>query len=316
MKSILYHIVLLVAFTAFSRAQLGGTAGAFARLGFGARGIGMGNAMTAVSTGDIASYYNPALSAFSEAHAAAATAGILSFDRYLNFLSYTQAIHPTAGISVGLINAGVRKIDGRDADGYHTEDYSTTENQFYFSFSNRVAEGVSLGATIKLYYTKLFDQISSTTVGFDVGAAVKITDELTAGATLQDLNSKYKWDTKPIYYDEKGKSYDDKFPTLRRIGLSWSVIGGTGLLALDFENSSAGSNILHMGGEYAIVPSFTVRAGIDRWELGENPTGVKGTFGFSLRTSFDSWTPAINYAFVAEPYSPQGMHIITLSTTF
>ena len=47
-------------------AQNAGRAGAFARIGFGARGIGMGNAVTAVTSGDISTYYNPALSAFSE----------------------------------------------------------------------------------------------------------------------------------------------------------------------------------------------------------------------------------------------------------
>lgn len=302
--------------TTVCRGQMGGNAGAFARLGFGARGIGLGNAMTSVAGGDVSSYYNPALSAFSPARTAAATFGILSFDRYLNFLSYTQAIKPTAGISVGLINAGVRKIDGRDADGYHTEDYSTTENQFYLSFSNRLIDEISIGATIKLYYAKLFDQISSTTVGFDVGAAVKITEDLTAGLTIQDLNSKYKWDTKPIYYDQQGKTYDDRFPTLRRVGLSYWFLGGSALVALDFENSTANSNLFRLGAEYTIVEFFTVRAGIDRWELSSDPTGIKGTFGFSLRNSFDSWTPAINYAFVVEPYAPAGMHIITVSTTF
>jgi hypothetical protein len=316
MKRAWNYIALLIAFSGLSRAQLGGDAGAFARLGFGARGIGLGNAMTAVRTGEVSSYYNPALSAFSSERTGAATFGLLSFDRYLNFLSYTQSIRPTAGISVGLINAGVRRIDGRDADGFHTEDYSTTENQFYLSFSNRVVDQVSLGATIKLYYTKLFDKITSTTVGFDVGVAAKVTEQLTVGAAIQDLNSKYKWDTKPIYLDLNGKSYDDKFPTLRRIGLSYTLFDIGGLIALDFENSSAGTDIVRLGAEVPLAEYFTVRGGIDRWEVSGNPTGVKGTFGFSLRYSFASWTPAVTYAFVAEPYSPQGMHIITLSTTF
>ena len=35
--------------------------GAFSRFGFGARGMGMGNAMSSVTEGNIVSYYNPAL---------------------------------------------------------------------------------------------------------------------------------------------------------------------------------------------------------------------------------------------------------------
>ena len=38
--------------------------GAFSRMGFGARGIGMGNAMSAVTTGNLVSYYNPAFHHF------------------------------------------------------------------------------------------------------------------------------------------------------------------------------------------------------------------------------------------------------------
>ena len=45
-------------------AQVGGHAGAFTRLGFGARGMGMGNAMTAVTDGYVVGSYNPALIPF------------------------------------------------------------------------------------------------------------------------------------------------------------------------------------------------------------------------------------------------------------
>ena len=40
---------------------MAGLAGAPMRMGFGARGMAMGNAMTAVTSGDVQSYYNPAL---------------------------------------------------------------------------------------------------------------------------------------------------------------------------------------------------------------------------------------------------------------
>ena len=147
-KNLLYGFLFTLFATFSCLAQSAGNAGAFARLGFGARGMGMGNALSAVNTGAISTYYNPALSPFEEQRIGSATFGILSLDRYLNFLSYTQSLAPHAGLSVGLINAGVRNIEGRDEDGYHTEDYSTTENQFYLSFGNRVDEHVSLGVSV------------------------------------------------------------------------------------------------------------------------------------------------------------------------
>jgi long-subunit fatty acid transport protein len=305
--------LLLLALCAGAQAQIGGTAGSFSRLGFGARGIGMGNASVAVATGMVGTYYNPALGAFASERTVSATFGILSFDRSLNFVSYNQPLKPMAGLSVGLINAGVRNIDGRDGDGQHTEDYSVTENQFYLSFSNRVDERVSLGVTVKLLYAKLFESVKSTTVGFDAGICARLTDELTLGAAVIDLNSKYKWDTKQIY-SENGRATEDKFPNLRRIGLSYALPGASALVSAEFENSSEGTSLFRLGAEYAVTPQFTVRGGVDRIELGDHATGAKPSLGFSVMQPLDGWTPALHYTYVVESYAPHGMHIITLSS--
>ena len=44
--------------------EINSKVGAFSRMGFGARGIGMGNAMSSVTTGNVVSYYNPAVTPF------------------------------------------------------------------------------------------------------------------------------------------------------------------------------------------------------------------------------------------------------------
>jgi hypothetical protein len=63
-------------------AQIGGEPGAFSRLGFGARGMAMGNAMAAVTGGDVVAYYNPALLPSVDYRHASASFGILSLDRH------------------------------------------------------------------------------------------------------------------------------------------------------------------------------------------------------------------------------------------
>jgi len=40
--------------------------GAFSRMGFGSRGMGMGNALSAVNEGNLVAYYNPALASFQQ----------------------------------------------------------------------------------------------------------------------------------------------------------------------------------------------------------------------------------------------------------
>jgi hypothetical protein len=316
-------ILLLLVVCSPMAAQLAGSAGGFVRMGFGARGIAMGNAMVAVNDGEISSYYNPALAAFSQDRVISVSASLLSFDRYLNFLSYTQSIKPTAGISLGIINSGVRNIDGRDEDGQPTDIYSTTENQFYLAFSNRVDKRVALGVSVKLYYGKLFDQVTSTTVGFDLGGYVQVTDNLGIGATIQDLNSKYTWNTQQLYGQPDGRTTEDNFPTLRKIGAAYTLFGeedvlhprGRSLVILsaEFENSSLNSNIFRAGGEYSPIETFSIRAGIDRLDGSDSSTGAEPSFGFSIKNSFNGWTPVIHYAYMIEPYASHGIHVISIS---
>ena len=46
--------------------KISGMPGAFSRMGFGARGAGMGNSLSAVTDGNLVSYYNPAVIPFQE----------------------------------------------------------------------------------------------------------------------------------------------------------------------------------------------------------------------------------------------------------
>ncbi len=297
-----------------AHAQTAGRAGSFARMGFGARGMGMGNALTAVIGGEVSSYYNPALPAFATVRHAGASFGILSLDRYLNYLSYTQPIDPTGGVSIGLINAGVRDIDGRDSDGDHTALYSTYENQIYLSFSNRIDENVSIGVTMKLYHSKLFEGVTTSTVGFDAGILFTPVERVAVGLVLQDIGSKYKWNTKDV--NSTGRETEDKFPMLKRLGVSYTLPGSGAIAAVDVEHASGGSVVFRSGVEYRIIREFTLRGGADRIDVGEDATGVKPTFGFSLEKPLDGWSPSLSYAYTHESFAPNGYHMITLSAIF
>lgn len=314
-RHLITYLLIMCTWCCDSVAQTGGSAGAFSRMGFGARGMAMGNALTGVTNGELSSYYNPATSSFSGTPTIAATFGILSLDRHLNFLSYTQPLQPLAGLSVGIINAGVTNIDGRDGDGNHTEEYSTFENQFYLSFSNRVDERVSLGVTVKLLHSKLFEDVKSTTVGFDLGGVIIISDQLSLGLAVIDINSKYKWDTKSIY-DANGRTTDEKFPNLRRVGIAYRLPANSGVISAEFENSSDKTSLLKLGAEVVLHDNFAVRGGMDRWDLSDDATGIKPAFGFSIRNSFHGWSPSLTYAFLTESFAPRGIHVLTLSTSF
>ena len=91
-KTILVSILLftgvILAQSQFS--EIAGKPGAFSRMGFGARGKGMGNAMSSVSQGQLVAYYNPALSVFQEGNSFQTSYSFLSLDRSLNYLNFTR----------------------------------------------------------------------------------------------------------------------------------------------------------------------------------------------------------------------------------
>lgn len=296
-------------------AQIGGEPGAFSRLGFGARGMGMGNAMVAVRQGDIVSYYNPGLLPWMESRHATAAVGILSLDRRLNFLGASFPLPPSAGLTIGIINAGVSGIDGRDSDGEPTGELTTSENEVFLGFGIRFKPGFSLGVNLKLLYYKLYENISSTSFGFDIGGAYAVTQEFTIAVTVRDMNSKYSWDTSDLY-GQNGQTSIDRFPLLYTGAVAYSMPDSLGLVAAEIEASNATSLIMRAGAEVNLAPELTVRAGIDRIDLRDEGNGVRPSFGLTARKPLGTWTPAITYAFVLEPFAPTGMHVISLAILF
>ena len=275
----------------------------------------MGNAMTAVTYGDIISYYNPALAAWSTNRHAAASFGILSLDRQLNFLEYAQSVPPMAGLSAGLINSGVSKIDGRDADGEQTGPLQTSENQFMVGFAIKFKEQLSVGLNFKFLVYHLYTDVTSSTVGLDVGILYNPITDLTLGFAARDITSKYKWDTSPLF-GTAGSTVVDDFPKLYTLGAAYMLPDSIGLISAEGELSTAKTFIARAGVEVPLIRELTVRAGIDRIDLKDKGMGVRPAFGFTLRRDFDGWTPAVNYAFVLEPFAPSGIHMISLSATF
>jgi hypothetical protein len=295
--------------------SIGAQPGAFSRMGFGARGIGMGNAMVSNTQGDVVGYYNPALLPWIQSRSAAATMGVLALDRRLNFLHVSLPLPPNAGISAGVINSGVSEIDGRDSDGRPTGPLRTSENQFFLGFSLRFKPGFSLGINLKLYYYQLYTDISSTTVGLDIGALYEVSESLTIGGAIRDLNSKYKWDTSSLY-GQSGQTSEDLFPRLYLLGATYRLPGQLGVLSAEVEFSSVKTVVLRTGVEVPLVPELTLRGGLDRIDLKDEGNGIKPSLGFSAQKSLGEWTPAVQYTYVIEPFSTSGIHLIAISATF
>ena len=317
----LYLLTVSILFSQPQYSEYNGMSGAFSRMGFGARGMGMGNAMISVVSGNLVSYYNPAVSTFQEGSLFQTSYSFLSLDRTLNFLSFTKKLKVgkrkkrIAGFSVGIINAGVSGIDGRDNQGLKIGDLSTSENQFFLSFSNRFSDKFSLGVGIKFYYFKLYEEITSTALGIDIGAIYLINKNISFAASINDINSKYKWDTSSLYGLE-GNSTIYNFPLLFRLGLSYKFSKPNLLASVELEHSNAQTDFIRIGAEYNIFESLFFRGGVDRISISNTDIPARPSLGFSYMKKFDSFNVGINYAFVLEPYSSYDSHIIGVEILF
>ncbi|NWG28728.1 MAG: hypothetical protein HXY48_09380 [Ignavibacteriaceae bacterium] len=304
--------------------------GAFSRIGFGARGIGMGNALSSVTEGELVSYYNPAVTPFQENNSFQAGYSFLTLDRTLNYFNYTRRFdfysskdtilenrkpRTTAGLSIGVINSGVRNIDGRDNNGLPTGELSTSENQFFIGLAAKISEKFSIGLSTKFYYYKLYEEINSTSLGLDIGALYRINNNFNLSLVFVDLMSKYKWDTSPVYQQE-GIISEDKFPNLRKLGVSYrnKVLGLIG--AIEYENSSVKTNIIRAGVEYNIYDKFFIRGGVDQFNLSNTDWSVKPSLGFSFFQPFGNLVVGVDYAFQIEQYSSADRHILSVNFNF
>ncbi len=304
--------------------------GAFSRMGFGARGMGMGNAMSAVIDGNLVSYYNPALNSFQKGNSFQSTYSFLSLDRSLNFVNFTKSFpmgrkqnddgtftkpRSVAGVSFGIINAGVGDIIEYDNSGNQTGETSTSENQIFLSVSNQFSEKLAIGIGFKYYYYKLYEDVTSTSFGADIGAVYLLNENITIAVSLVDLLSKYEWDTSDIY-GQNGRNTEDKFPLLKRIGVAYKLDDPNLIASIEIESSNAETTFLRFGGEYNIFENLFLRVGLDKLNIQNTDFPARPSFGFSYFHDLRTTKIGVDYAFVIEPYSSSDRHIVGVNIIF
>ena len=303
-------ILLLTGFTISTLAQSGGQAGSFSRMGFGPRGMAMGNALISNTSNGVYSYYNPALAAQSAGTQVDFSTAAMSFDRSLNTASGTFELPPTAGASFSIINANVSDIDGRTSSGYHTDMLSTQEYQIAAAFGQQITDHFSVGIGLKYYISDLHNDLpSATTLGLDIGMLYLFSDRLQAAAVIRDLLASYSWSSGTLYGDNSSARTDD-FPKQIQFGLSYQLISN---LLISFEggqivHKNKSANNLKIGSTYQLHERISLRGG---WQINDL-SSIRQTnhfsTGFSVHLPFDLFSPSVDYAFVQEPNNISYMH--------
>lgn len=307
--------VLLAGGTSTALAQSGGTAGAFSRIGFGPRGMAMGNALTSATDEGVYSYYNPAhvASSFEGNQVDIATAA-MSFDRSFNTAAGTFRLPPSAGLSVSLINANVSNIDGRSSDGYDTGTLQTHEYQIAAALGIEITPKLSAGVGLKYFLADYHsDMTNATTLGLDFGALYRFSDQFQLGFVVRDLLASYNWNSASLYGDESSNRTDN-FPTQYQLGGAYSWDFGL-LLSLEggqmiHENFTVAN--IRTGVSYDLHERVTIRAGWQVEDLSSTKTTNHGSAGFSIHLPFDFLSPSVDYAFIQEANNVSYMHTFGL----
>jgi hypothetical protein len=302
-------------------AQSGGYAGSFQRLGFGPRGMAMGNAMVSVTGEGVYGYYNPALAAQnSEYRQIDISSAVMQFDRKLNMVNAHFNLPPSAGIGLYLIHAGVSDIDGRTNSGYHTQMLSTNEFQLGSQFGMRLSPYIWGGIGLKFNLARFHTELnSSRAFGADIGFLIQFTEKIFAAITIQDMLATYQWAAGDLYGDDFNITTEHSFPLRLKGGISYIPFDSV-LFSSEFEyrfqsvpenSSGINSTFLRLGGRYNIHERFTLRCGIRILDMNTDLTTTIST-GFSIHLPFDKFSPSIDYTFTQEPNKVSNLHVFAL----
>ncbi|MCL4540331.1 MAG: hypothetical protein M1378_12185, partial [Bacteroidetes bacterium] len=260
-------------------------------------------------------FYNPALASFQHDGSVSASVSLMSLNRQLNVITYTQGLAPTAGLALGVINGTVSNIDGRDADGVHTSNLSTSEDLLFFSFSNQFVNAFSLGVSLKMYYYNLYSGMSATTIGFDFGGLYKPTDYLSIAFVATDIGESYHWDSSKLYGTD-GSNFSTPFPHIFKVAASYSLPAIHSSVMAEYDIAPSPLNGIRGGVEFSPLDVLVLRAGFAATNEQYVGTKVTPTFGFGAKIAFLDLTPQLDYAYVSEPFSPYGIQTVSLIFEF
>jgi len=313
-------ISLLLFFSVAFPADNGGYAGAFLRMGLGARPKALGGAFTAVAEGSFGGYYNPGGLPRNLSREFTFSYRSLALDRNFNYIGFVLPLNPktktgekvfNAGLHLGWIHAGVDHIEGRDYSGYHYTDFSSSENAFSFGFAVQPMPLISIGFCGKILYnrfpkvTREDEALSSKGLGFDVGILITPIPKLAVGILIKDLRSKNTWNTEKVW--ERGTTTYDEYPTIFRIGVAYRLLNDRLLVTADFEDNKKQPEKFHFGVEYLPVKTVFLRGGLDVTEP---------AFGLGYLFKIWKFDSILDYTYAFDDVAPSAEHIFSWAFRF
>jgi hypothetical protein len=273
-----------------------GRAGAFLKIGIGARPLAMGGAFTALADDPSAIYWNPAGLSQLRRIQLAATHAQMSLERQLNFVGGILPVGNTQTIGLGWIGFGIDGIEARTTNSLQPDYlFSDSENAFLLSYAIRFFPWFSLGANMKMVYHKLHHE-QAFGGGLDAAFLIQPTESFKLGFVVQDIQTNVKW----------ASGHRDYFPLRTRLGIAYRIADNL-LWGLDVVREDQQFAGILWGMEYQITHALPMRFGF-------------GADGFALGAGLAIPLPAMqvttDYGFAKDKLDGGQIHRISIGLTF
>lgn len=239
-------VVLSVGTMSVAFAESAGQAGAYLKMGVGARALGMGSAFTALADDSTAAFWNPAGLARLEKAEGSFMHADLTMDREYNFFNYAHILKDNKGnkkavaalshMSFGVdgipeTRTATSRTDGLALTGdepatapdnsytpggnVHIFGYfKDTEKNTFGSYAQKLSDKFYGGVNVKYLKHELFTN-SASTWGLDFGFLYEQSEKTTFGLSIRDLGETLDWNT------ASGQS--DKVPTTTTVGVAYKA---------------------------------------------------------------------------------------------
>lgn len=289
-------------------AESAGQAGAYLKMGVGARALGMGSAFTAVANDSTAAFWNPAGLAKLKKNEASFMHANLSDDRDYNFFNYAYMLKDKEGKSNGTlalshINFGIDGIPETrvDALGDPILDpsgnvkifsyFEDKETNTFISYGRKLSEKFYGGINLKYLKQELFTN-KADTMGLDFGLLYDYSDKTTLGLSVRDVGEKLHWNT--------GSGTKDDVPLTTTFGVAHQYNDKL-LVSADLNKVKNMDIKLFCGAEFQLQDNVSLRLGSHDSDL---------TLGASFK--MDTWR--FDYSYADETLGDA--HRISASKTF
>ncbi|HOY66149.1 MAG TPA: PorV/PorQ family protein [Candidatus Ozemobacteraceae bacterium] len=299
-RNLLLLAALVVASAVPVSADSAGQAGAFLKMGVGARALGMGSAFTAIADDSTAAFWNPAGLATLEKSEASFMHANLTLDRTYNFLNYAHVMKDEAGkkkytVALSHIRFGIDGIpetrvrpDGNpmtDQNGGYTAGapvyifsyFDDTETATFGTYARKLGERLYGGVNVKRLNQDLFTN-SADSWGLDLGFLYKSSDRGMLGLSIRDIGESLKWDT--------DSGHSDRVPVTTTFGASYKTSDRM-TVAVDLNKVEHLDAKFRAGTEFWLNDNAAVRMGSQAGDL---------TLGASFK--LDTWR--FDYSYVDE----------------